>query len=88
MRLGSKSLEFIVNFLLGVSWALTLLGAISAFALSSDVSFFYMIVYTLIGMIPGIIALLVLEHVITSKEAFLELQKQTKLLETLSQERH
>lgn len=88
MRLGSKSLEFIVNFLLGVSWALTLLGAISAFALSSDVSFFYMIVYTLIGMIPGIIALLVLEHVITSKEAFFELQKQTKLLETLSQERH
>ena len=83
MRLGDKSLEFIVNFLLGVSWALIVIGALSAFVNYYSYSFGIMIVYTFVGMLPGVFALVLLEHIIVSKEKFIELKKQTRILEAL-----
>ena len=83
MRLQNKSLHFVVNFLLGVAWALALLGAVSAFLSFYPHYFFYAIVSAFIGTIPGFIAILILEHIISSKEKHLELQKQTKLLQLL-----
>jgi len=83
MRLEDKALGFVVNFLLGVSWAFVLLGTITSFLSFYDDSIIYAIVYGLIGAIPGMVAVLLLEHIITNKEKQLELKKQTKLLEEL-----
>jgi len=83
MRLKNKSLSFVVNFLLGVAWASVIIGAITSFLSFYQDSFFYAIVSAFIGALPGIIAVLLLEVVITTKEKHLELKKQTKLLEEL-----
>ena len=83
MRLEDKALGVVVNFLLGVSWAFVLLGTITSFLSFYDDSIIYAIVYGLIGAIPGMVAVLLLEHIITNKEKYLELKKQTKLLEEL-----
>lgn len=83
MRLKDKSLSFVVNFLLGVAWASAFIGAVTTFfSLYSD-SFLLALVYAAVASLPGLIAVLVLEHFITSKEKQFELEKQTKLLEQL-----
>ena len=83
MRLGDKSLGFIINFLLGVAWAFVLIGAATSFFTFYADSIFYAIISACIGMLPGMVAVLLLEYIITSKEKYAELQKQTTLLEKL-----
>ena len=84
MRLHNKALSFIVNFLLGISWAIVFVGAISSF-LSYYVtdSIFLGVIYFFIGAIPGMVFVLLLELFILQKEKLYELQKQTKILEKL-----
>jgi len=81
MRLQNGPLSFVVNFLLGVAWAAVFLGAITSFLSFYHDSFLYAIISAFIGALPGMVAVLLLEHVITAKERHLELQKQTALLE-------
>ena len=83
MRLQNSPLSFVVNFLLGVAWAAVLLGAITSFLSFFQDNFFYAVVSAFIGALPGLLGVLLLEHVITAKERHLELQKQTALLEKL-----
>ena len=83
MRLKDKYLSFVVNFLLGVAWASMIIGAVTSFFSFYHDSFFYAIVSAFMGAIPGVLAVLLLEIVITIKEKHLELKKQTKLLEEL-----
>ncbi|HIQ46594.1 MAG TPA: hypothetical protein EYH57_03125 [Sulfurovum sp.] len=83
MRLQNGPLSFVVNFLLGVAWAAVFLGAITSFLSFYHDSFLYAIISAFIGALPGMVAVLLLEHVITAKERHLELQKQTALLEKL-----
>lgn len=83
MRLQNGPLSFVVNFLLGVAWASVLLGAVTSFLSFYQVSIFLGIVSAVIGVLPGMVLVLVLEHVITAKERHVELQKQTALLEAL-----
>jgi len=83
MRLRDKYLSFVVNFLLGVAWAAAFVGAVSTFLAFYPDSFFLAIVSAFIAALPGLIGILLLEHVITGKETYLELTKQTKLLEEL-----
>ncbi len=83
MRLQDRSLSFVVNFLLGVSWAITLIGAASFFLFYYHNSFFFAIILTLVGALPGLVLILLLEHIITSKEKHLELKKQTEILEKI-----
>jgi len=83
MRLGDRSLGFIINFLLGVAWAFVLIGAITSFFAFYNDTLFSAIIAAVIGILPGMVAVLLLEHIITSKEKYAELQKQTKLLEEL-----
>jgi uncharacterized membrane protein YjjB (DUF3815 family) len=84
MRLKEKSLSFIINFLLGVAWAFMLIGAVSSF-LSSYYhdGILAAFVSAFIGMLPGMFAVLVLEYIITGKEQYYELKKQTALLEKI-----
>jgi len=81
MRLEDKPLNFIVNFLLGVSWASIFLGAITAFLTFYEDTFFFALVSAFVAALPGLVGILAIEHFITNKEKLLELKKQTKLLE-------
>jgi len=83
MRLKDKYLSFVVNFLLGVSWAFVIIGAVTSFLSLYHDSLLLAFLSAFVGMIPGIVGVLLLEVVITIKEKQLELQKQTKLLEKL-----
>ncbi|MDQ7046588.1 MAG: hypothetical protein Q9M39_02850 [Sulfurovum sp.] len=85
MRLQNKLLSFVVNFLLGVAWAAIFLGAITSFLAFYHDSLLYAVISAFIGTLPGIVAVLLLEHIITGKEKHLELIKQTVLLEKLLQ---
>ena len=83
MRLQNRPLSFVINFLLGVSWAAVLLGAITSFLAFYQDSLLLALVSAFIGALPGMVAVLLLEHIITNKEKHLELKKQTALLEKL-----
>ena len=83
MRLTDRTLGFVINFLLGVAWAFVLIGAVSSFFSFYQTGILFATVSALIGTLPGLVAILVLEHVITSKEKLAELKKQTILLEEL-----
>jgi len=87
MRLGDNPLSFVVNFLLGVAWATAFLGAISTFLSTYADSFFLALIFSAIATLPGFISILLIEHFIISKEKHLELQKQTKLLESLLEDK-
>lgn len=83
MRLQNAPLSFVINFLLGVSWAAVLLGAVTSFLAFYQDSFFVALVSAFLGALPGMVAVLLLEHIITNKEKHLELKKQTVLLEKI-----
>jgi hypothetical protein len=83
MRLQNGPLSFVVNFLLGVAWAAVLLGAVTSFISFYHDSFFLALISAFIGALPGMVSVLLLEHFITGKEKYFELQKQTVLLEKL-----
>jgi len=83
MRLKEKSIGFIINFLLGVAWASVFIGIITSFLNFYNTSFFSAIIYAFIGAMPGLVAVLLLEYIITSSEKYEELKKHTKLLEKL-----
>ena len=83
MRLQNTPLSFVVNFLLGVAWAAVLLGAITSFLAFYQDNLLLALVSGFMGALPGMISVLLLEHIITAKERHLELKKQTELLEKL-----
>lgn len=87
MRLKGRYLGFVVNFLLGVAWAAVLIGAVNSFLFFYQNSFFFAIVSAFVATLPGLTAVLLLEHIITTKEQHLELKKQTKLLEYILREK-
>ena len=87
MRLQNGPLSFVVNFLLGVAWAAVLLGAITSFLAFYQDSFLLAVISAFMGALPGIVSVLLLEHIITGKEKHLELKKQTALLEKLLTEK-
>jgi uncharacterized membrane protein required for colicin V production len=83
MRLTDRTLGFVINFLLGVAWAIVFIGAVSSFLSFYHTSILFAVVSGLIGTLPGMVAILLLEHIITSKEKLVELKKQTFLLEKI-----
>jgi uncharacterized membrane protein YeaQ/YmgE (transglycosylase-associated protein family) len=83
MRLEDRSLGFVISFLLGVAWAFVLIGAVTSFLTFYSTSWLFAIVSALIGTLPGLVGVLLLEHIITNKEKYEELKKQTQLLEEL-----
>ena len=85
MRLKDRSLSFVINFLLGVAWATVFIGAVSTFLSTYTESFLFALISSVVASLPGMVGVLFIEHFITSKEKYLELQKQTKILEQLIQ---
>jgi len=88
MRFSHKALGFVVNFLLGVAWGAVLLGTLSSFFSFYHQSFPLAIVSAVIGALPGLFFVLLLEYFITEKEKLDELKKQTAILEKLLEEKN
>jgi zinc transporter ZupT len=83
MQLTDKALRFVLNFLLGVAWATLFLGAILSFLSVYSQSIVQALIYATVGMLPGAIGILLIEHFLTSRETLQEIQKQNRLLEQL-----
>ncbi len=84
MRLGNRPLGFVINFLLGASWAMVFLGALSFFFSLYHDSIVAALLYAIVGAVPGLVGVLFLEHILTNKEKLAELKKQTRLLERIA----
>ena len=83
MRLSSPFLSLLINFLLGASWALALIGASTLFFSFIGIGIIYAIVGSFFGSLPGLFMVLLLEYFLMREEKLQELRKQTKLLEEL-----
>jgi len=84
MKLSSPLLSFLVNFLLGASWAFVFVGATILFYIFLSIDLFYAILGALLGSIPGLFFVLLIEYIFMRQEALDELKKQTKYLEELA----
>jgi len=76
-------LSLLINFLLGASWAFALLGAFTLFFIFLQIGIFYSLFGALIGALPGLFFVLLIEYFLMRQEKLHELKKQTKLLEEL-----
>jgi len=83
MKLSSPYLSLLINFLLGASWAFTLVGASTLFFLFLQVGIFYALFGSFLGSIPGLFLVLLIEYFLMRQEKLNELKKQTVLLEIL-----
>ena len=83
MRLESRTLGFVINFLLGAAWAVTLIGALTSFLSFYHSSLIFAFLSALVGALPGLIGILALEYFITDKEKLAEMKRQTQLLEAI-----
>ncbi len=81
MRLNNLLSGFVLNFFLGVAWASVLIGIIISFFTYYDESLAFAIFACFVGALPGLLVVLILEHLMTTKEKLQELQKQTRMSE-------
>lgn len=84
MRLKTHILSRLVNFLLGVAWAIVVIGAISTFFYFLKVNFLIAILSAILGAVPGLLIVLFLEYLMLKSEKLEELKKQTELLTKLN----
>jgi hypothetical protein len=85
MRLKSRTLSFLVNFLLGTFWAMAVLGAITAFLRHIDTGFLYALASMIVWAIPGLFGVVLMEVVLAAFERNEELRHQTRLLKEIKQ---
>ena len=83
MRLKDNLISALINILLGVAWASVFVSAASAFFTHYKQSILYAIANSIIWMIPGLFAILILEYILSGFARLEEARKQTKLLEEL-----
>jgi len=62
-----------------------LIGAVTSFFTYLSSGFLTALVFGVMGMIPGAIAILLLEHFFTLKASYYELEKQTTLLRQIKE---
>ena len=83
MRLEEKALSFVINFLLGISWGASIVGALTTFLSYYSNSFFFAVISAVFASIPGLVGVLLLEHFIVSREKLDLLKHQTELLQKI-----
>ena len=83
MRLPDRYIAIAINILLGMGWALALIGAVSAFINDIKINFFYGIISAIVWALPGLFLIIVLEFILSSFARLEENKKQTKLLQEL-----
>ena len=83
MRLRESTLGVVVNFLLGVAWALVLVGAVYTFFSFLKIGFFTAVIMAFFGALPGLFLIALLEYLIIGAERLDESRKQTELLKKI-----
>jgi membrane associated rhomboid family serine protease len=85
MRLRPPALSALVSFLLGAGWGIALIGALGMFASFLQVSNFFIAIFAaLLGTIPGLVLVVLMEYILLKSETLEQLKRQTQLLETIS----
>jgi hypothetical protein len=74
----------IVSFLLGASWAIVFFGALITFKSLLSFGFFTAVFFTIFFMFVSLFMVLALDAFVINRKRLDETQKQTKLLEELS----
>jgi len=77
----------ILNFLLGASWAFIVLGALITFKTFIILGFSLSLFITLLFVLLSFFMILVLDAFVINRKRLKELEKQTKLLEEIRQNR-
>ncbi len=83
MRLQISTLARLISFLLGVAWAFALLGIFLSFLLYFKLSIAKALLFALLGAIPGLLFVVILEYIFVGLQKFEEMQRQTRLLEEI-----
>jgi len=86
MRLSSKTLAFLLNLLLGGSWALAFIGALNAILHHAVNGWLYAIASAIIWALPGLAGVVVLEYLLRGFERNEELRRQTRILQEILDE--
>jgi len=73
----------VINFFLGIAWASVLIGVVTSLFTFYHQNWIDVFLSAVVAAIPGLIGVLLLEHIITVKEKYFEMQKQTALLEQI-----
>lgn len=76
--------ERLINFLLGLSWAVSVLGAVLLFRFFSDFGIFVSLSMALFGATPGLMMVIVLEYMMFKIAQQTTSERQTELLEDIS----
>ncbi len=83
MRLKGSFFATLVNMLLGVAWALTLIGAFYLFSTFFIGGLLSGLIMAFWGALPGLFLVVMLEYILIGIERLDELKKQTLLLEQI-----
>jgi len=83
MKLRYMSLNFVVNFLIGISWGYIIVVILTSFPYIFEYSIYTSLLSIIISILPSLISILFLEYFLMSKEKIIELKKQTTLLQQL-----
>ena len=85
MRLKSRTLSILVNFLLGTFWAVTVLGAFAGFARHLHGGILYAFASMVVWAIPGLFGVVLMEVFLAAFDRTEELRHQTRLLKEIKQ---
>jgi len=83
MRLQKSRLNSLINFLLGVSWALVLLSFVATIISYYKLSIILALFLAFFSSLPALFLVIILEHILSEESKLYEMQKQTKLLEEI-----
>lgn len=83
MKLPPSALSRLINFLLGVAWAFVLLGISYIFLSYYRFSLIDALLLSLLGSLPGLFIVTILEYILVGLRRNEEITKQTKLLEEI-----
>ena len=83
MRLEISTLARLVSFLLGVAWAIVLVGISFSFLSYFRLSIVDAFLMSFFGAMPGLIMVVLLEYVLIGMQRYEEMKRQTKLLEEI-----
>jgi len=84
MRLKSRTLALLINFLLGAFWAFAILGSLSAFLRNLDGGILYALASMVVWVLPGLFGVVVMEYLLAGFERNEEIRRQTRILETIA----
>ncbi|SFV59399.1 hypothetical protein MNB_SV-9-742 [hydrothermal vent metagenome] len=83
MRLQRTKLNSLINFLLGVSWALVFISFIATVISYYKFSIVMALVLAFFASLPSLFLVVILEHILSEESKLDEMKRQTKILEDI-----